>query len=154
MILALFAIAPVCCSCLLSLIYTLYLFVAYEESGVHHAQEYENRFWTILALLASTAIFFAQDSPIAIGRYSPSIGFFGVLLSSYAMHLYDRYVHRIALSRQTKLRRSISLVNSMGDQKITGEQHLSKINECLRDIDQPLIPSTINNFLKIGRAHV
>jgi len=147
MFLALFAMAPICCSCLLSLIYTLYLFMAYEEHGVHHAQEYENRFWTIFALLFSTALFFAQDSPVAIGKYSPSLGFFGVILASYAMHVYDRYMHRIALSQQTKLRRSISLVNSMGDQKVTVEQQLSKINDCLQDIDQPLIPSTINNFL-------
>lgn len=139
--------APICCSCLLSLIYTLYLFMAYEEHGVHHHQEYENRFWTVFALLFSTALFFAQDSPVAIGNYSPSLGFFGVLLASYAMHVWDRYAHRIALSRQTKLRRSISLVNSIGDQKVTVEQQLSKINECLQDIDQPLIPSTINNFL-------
>lgn len=121
--------------------------MAYEESGVHHAQEYENRFWTIFTLLFSTALFFAKDSPLAFGRYSPSLGFFGVLLSSYAMHLYDRYMHRVALSRQTKLRRSLSLSNSLGDHRITGEEHLSKINECLRDIDQLLIPSTINNFL-------
>lgn len=147
MILALFAVAPVVCSCLLSLVYTLYLFMAYEESGVHHAQEYENRFWTIFALLFSTALFFAQDSPLAFGRYNPSLGFFGVLLSSYVMHLYDRYMHRVALSRQTKLRRSVSLTRAMGDQEATGEERLTKINECLRDIDQLLIPSTINNFL-------
>jgi len=146
-ILALFAMAPIWCSCLLTLIYTLYLFVANEEHGVHHAQEYENRFWTIFALLFSTALFFAQDSPVAIGKYSPSLGFFGVVLASYAMHVYDRYMHRIALSRQTKLRRSISLLNSIEGQKVTVGQQLSKINECLKDIDQPLIPSTINNFL-------
>jgi len=146
-LLALFNQAPICCSCLLSLVYTLYLFVAYEEHGVHHAQEYENRFWTIFAMLFSTAIFFAQDSPVAIGKYSPTVGFVGVLLSSYAMHVYDRCMHRNALSQQTKLRRSISLVNSIGDQKVTAEHYLSKINDCLRDIDQPLIPSTINNFL-------
>eukprot|EP00536_Pseudo-nitzschia_multiseries_P010728 jgi/Psemu1/297650/fgenesh1_pm.337_\ len=133
--------------CLLSLVYTLYLFVAYEEHGVHHAQEYENRFWTIFAMLFSTALFFAQDSPVAIGEYSPTLGFLGVLISSYAMHVYDRYMHRIAISQQTKLRRSISLANSIGDHKVTAEHYLSKINECLRDIDQPLIPSTINNFL-------
>jgi hypothetical protein len=147
MILALFAVAPVVCSCLLSLVYTLYLFMAYEESGVHHAQEYENRFWTIFALLFSTALFFAQDSPLAFGRYNPSLGFFGVLVSSYVMHLYDRYMHRVALSRQTKLRRSVSLTRATGEQEATGEERLTKINECLRDIDQLLIPSTINNFL-------
>ena len=146
-ILALFAVAPVICSCLLSLVYTLYLFMAYEESGVHHAQEYENRFWTIFATLFSTALFFARDSPLAFGRYSPSLGFVGVLLATYAMHVYDRHIHRENLSRQTKLRRSLSLSNGMGDHKVTGEEQLSKIDVCLRDIDQLLIPSTINNFL-------
>jgi hypothetical protein len=121
--------------------------MAYEESGVHHAQEYENRFWTIFATLFSTALFFARDSPLAFGRYNPSLGFLGVLLASYAMHVYDRHIHRVNLSRQTKLRRSLSLSNGMGDHKVTGEEQLSKIDVCLRDIDQLLIPSTINNFL-------
>jgi hypothetical protein len=122
--------------------------MAYEESGVHHAQEYENRFWTIFASLFSTALFFAKDSPIAFGLYNPSLGFVGVLLASYAMHVYDRHIHRVNLSRQTKLRRSLSLNNAMmSDHKVTGEEQLSKIDVCLRDIDQLLIPSTINNFL-------
>jgi hypothetical protein len=99
LILALFAYAPILCSCVLSLLYTLYLFVAYEEHGVHHAQEFENRFWTIFALLFSTAMFFAKDSPIAIGLWSPSLGFFSVLFATYAMHTWDRIVHRRDLSR-------------------------------------------------------
>ncbi|CAJ1905588.1 unnamed protein product [Cylindrotheca closterium] len=141
--------APIICSCLLSLLYTLYLFIAYEESGVHHAQEYENRFWTIFALLFSTALIFAQDSPMAFGRYSPSLGFFGVLMSSYAMHLWDRYTHRLTLSQQTKLRRSSFALNhhSMGEIKITVDEYLAEINGSLREIDQLLIPSTINNWI-------
>ena len=147
MVLALFAVAPIVCSCLLSLVYTLYLFMAYEESGVHHAQEYENRFWTIFALLFSTALFFAQDSPICIGQHSPSLGFLAVVMSSYAMHLWDRYMHRVALSRQTLLRRSTSLIQSLSDMNVTVEEHLAKINSALLEIDQLLIPSTINHFL-------
>jgi hypothetical protein len=147
MILALFAVAPVVCSCLLSLCYTLYLFMAYEESGVHHAQEFENRFWTIFAMLFSTALFFAQDSPLAFGRYSPSMGFFGIVVSSYAMHLWDRYMHRQAISQQANLRRSFSLTGRINDLGGTVEEMLQRIDECLRDIDQLLIPSTINNFL-------
>lgn len=99
MLLALFAVAPIFCSCLVSLLYTLYLFFTNEESGVHHAQEFENRFWTIFALLFSTALFFAKDSPIAFGRWSASLGFFGVVVSGYAMHTWDRYLHREAISR-------------------------------------------------------
>lgn len=99
MFLAFFAFAPVFCSCILSLLYTLYLFVANEEHGVHHSQEFENRFWTIFAVLFSTALFFAQDSPIAFGRWSPSLGFCGVVVAAYGMHTWDRHVHRKAMSR-------------------------------------------------------
>ena len=122
--------------------------MANEEHGVHHAQEYENRFWTIFALLFSTALLFAKDSPLAFGRYSPTLGFIGVLLTSYAMHLWDRYMHRVALSRHTQLRRSTSLHKTHGDHVIvTVEELMVQINKCLRDIDQLLIPSTINNFI-------
>lgn len=151
MILALFAVSPVFCSCLVSLLYTLYLFLANEEHGVHHAQEFENRFWTIFALLFSTALFFAKDSPIAIGRWSPSAGFFGVIAMGYAMHMWDRHVHRVAISRQVTLtlRRnstasSLNRLNALG---IPVEDQLTKIHSCLADIDQLLIPSTINNFI-------
>jgi hypothetical protein len=151
MLLALFAVTPITCSCLVSLFYSMYLFMAYEESGVHHAQEFENRFWTIFALLLSTALFFARDSPLAFGLWSPSLGFVTVIMSGYAMHLWDRYLHRLAMSQQTfALRRNQSTSSSLlrlKDLGIPVEAQLEKINACLRDIDQLLIPSTINNFI-------
>jgi hypothetical protein len=130
----------------------MYLFMAYEESGVHHAQEFENRFWTIFALLLSTALVFAKDSPMAFGLWSPSLGFAAVIMSGYAMHLWDRYLHRLAISQQiiTSLRRNQSTSSSLSRLKDLGipvEDQLAKINACLRDIDQLLIPSTINNFI-------
>ena len=99
LLLALFAAAPILCSIFVSLFYTLYLFVAHEDAGVHHAQEFENRFWTIFTLLSSTAVFFAKDSPICIGLWSPSLGFLGVIASGYAIHALDRHLHRIEISR-------------------------------------------------------
>jgi hypothetical protein len=149
-LLALFAVAPIICSCLVSLLYSLYLFMAYEEMGVHHAQEFENRFWTVFALLMSTALFFAKDSPLAFGLWSPSLGFLAVLVSAYAMHLWDRYAHRIAISQQTNLRRAATANTSLvrlRDLGIPVEEQLQRINDCLQDIDQLLIPSTINNFI-------
>lgn len=150
-VLALFAVAPVICSCLLSLMYSLYLFMAYEESGVHHAQEFENRFWTIFGLLLSTALFFANDSPMAFGRHwSPSLGFVMVLVSGYGMHVWDRHHHRRQISQQTSLRRgsmgctSLSTLHNMG---FRVEDQLERINKCLKDIDQLFLPSTINNFI-------
>ncbi|CAB9504963.1 expressed unknown protein [Seminavis robusta] len=150
---AFFAVAPVICTCLISLLYSLYLFMAYEQSGVHQAQEYENRFWTIFGLLLSTALFFAKDSPFAFGRHwSPSLGFTMVILSGYIMHVWDRHHHRNQISQQTRLRRAsigcISL-NTLNQYGLRVEDQLARINGCLRDIDQLLIPSTINNFINL-----
>jgi hypothetical protein len=151
-LLALFAVAPIFCSCLVSLLYSLYLFMAYEESGVHHAQEFENRFWTIFALLLSTALLFAKDSPMAFGLWSPSLGFVCVVLSGYAMHLWDRHLHRIAISkpRSRHLRQSRTSSPSLlrlKDLGISVTAQLEKINSCLSQLDQLLIPSTINNLI-------
>mmetsp|Transcript_31808 Transcript_31808/g.77208 ORF Transcript_31808/g.77208 Transcript_31808/m.77208 type:complete len:1234 (-) Transcript_31808:85-3786(-) len=147
-ILALFAVAPIICTCILSLLYLVYLFMAYEDAQVvHQAQEYENRFWTILAMLFSTAVFFANDSPLAIGQYSISLGFVLVVMATYGAHLADRYMHRVDVSRETKLRRSVSSGHNLSLQHVTGKEYLAQVNACLLDIDQLFIPSTINNFL-------
>lgn len=99
-IFAYFTAAPVTCSCLITLGYSLYLFMRYEESGVHQAQEFENRFWTVFGMLLSTALFFANDSPLAFGRHwSPRLGFAMVILSGYAMHVWDRDHHRRSISQ-------------------------------------------------------
>jgi hypothetical protein len=154
LLLALFAAAPILCSILVSLCYTLFLFVAHEDAGVHHAQEFENRFWTIFALLSSTAILFAKDSPLCLGLWSPSLGFLAVIASGYAIHALDRHLHRLEISREHglhPLRRtgtansSLVRLNTLGGVPV--EDQLTKITSCLREIDQIFIPSTINNFL-------
>src|SRR3569623_859052 len=66
------------------------------------------------------------------------------------MHLWDRLTHRIAISLQTNLRRTTSANTSLMRLRDLGfpvEDQLQRINECLNDIDQLLIPSTINNFI-------
>mmetsp|Transcript_13845 Transcript_13845/g.27874 ORF Transcript_13845/g.27874 Transcript_13845/m.27874 type:complete len:1176 (-) Transcript_13845:114-3641(-) len=155
-----FTVAPIISSCLISLAYTLYLFIAYEESGLHHGQEFENRFWTVFAVVLSTALFFASDSPLCFGFDYPVLASITALGAGYVMHAWDRYLHRIHISRQTLLRSSSSsggsryLVHPSGvslnrliDLGIPVEDQLRRINECLQQIDQTLIPSTINNFI-------
>jgi hypothetical protein len=151
------SVAPIISSCLLSLAYSLYLFIAYEESGLHHGQEFENRFWTVFAVVLSTALFFASDSPLAFGFDYPWLASFSVLCCGYAMHAWDRHMHRVNISRQTLLRSSSSVggrrtshsssLNRLLDLGIPVEDQLVRINECLQQIDQTLIPSTINNFI-------
>ena len=66
------------------------------------------------------------------------------------MHLWDRYAHRVAISQQTNLRRASTANTSLvrlRDLGIPVEEQLNRINGCLQEIDQLLIPSTINNFI-------
>ena len=67
LLLAMFSRAPIFSTLIVALLYTLYLFLANEKAGVHNAQEFENRFWTVFALMVGTTVLFAKDSPIAIG---------------------------------------------------------------------------------------
>jgi len=74
--------------------------MAYEESSFHHAQEFENRFWTFAGFFLSAALIFGSDSPVAFGRYwSPTLGFVCVAFSGYATHVWDRHRHRVAISQ-------------------------------------------------------
>ncbi|GMH88886.1 hypothetical protein TL16_g11292 [Triparma laevis f. inornata] len=149
--LSFFARAPIFSSLLSALIYTLYLFIANEKAGVHNAQEFENRFWTVFALMFATAVFFAKDSPFAFGLWSPSLGFLGVCSFGYAIHAYDRYLHRKEIGRVPNIRRSSSIGGVL---KFSGsipvEEQLNNINKYLAGIDQIIIPSTINNLINIG----
>lgn len=146
--LALFAVAPIFWSCMASLLYTLSVFLFNERHHVHNAQEFENRFWTIFAVLFSTALFFAKDSPLALGVWSPSLGFLAVLISGYAMHVWDRSMHRLEMSKLVRLKRgtATSSLNRLQDAGIPIENILAQLNACLNDLDQTYIPSTINNW--------
>lgn len=146
--LALFAVAPIFWSCMASLLYTLSIFLFDESHNVHNAQEFENRFWTIFALLFTTACFFAKDSPVPLGVWSPSAGFLSVILCGYAMHVWDRNMHRIEVGKLVRLKKgtattSLSRLHEAG---IPVEDLRCRINKCLSDLDQTYIPSTINNW--------
>ena len=147
--LAFFAMAPIFCSSVGSLLYTLFFFLFNEAHEVHNAQEFENRFWTIFAVLLSTAIIFAKDSPLAFGWTYPSVGFIGVLISGYGMHIWDRNMHRMEIGQLVNLRRgttarSLAQLNAL---EIPIEDQLRQINRILSDLDQFYIPSTLNNLI-------
>ena len=147
--LALLASSPIFSFLTLLLLYSLYLFLANEKAGVHNAQEFENRFWTVLALAFSSVVAFAKDSPLAVGVYSPSLGVLFVLFSGYTIHAYDRYLHRANISRTPMLRRSSSSAHKLasGGDGVPVENLLAEINHALSCIDQIVIPSTINNMI-------
>jgi hypothetical protein len=150
--LALFSIAPIFCCCLAALLYILYYFLANEASEIHHAQEFENRFWTLFAMLATSASVFVKDSPFCFGDDRPGLGVFVMLLVSYAVHMWDRILHRKEMSRHVagSLRRGASAAQSLVKLNSLGmsvEDQLERISLAMSNIDQLLVPSTINNFI-------
>jgi hypothetical protein len=150
MILALFAISPIFCTSIGSLIYTLFLFILNESHDVHNAQEFENRFWTIFAILSSTAAIFLKDSPLAFGISYPSAGFISVLICGYGMHLYDRNLHRHRIGRLLDFRRGVATAKSLDkliDMGIPIEDQLHQINVLLSGLDRYYLPSTFNNIV-------
>ena len=107
--LALFSVAPIFCSCLAALMYILYYFIANETSGMHHAQEFENRFWTIFAFLLTSACVYVKDSPFCFGDTRPGFAGFLTVTVAYGVHMWDRMMHRKEMSRHVAgLRRGAS----------------------------------------------
>ena len=54
------------------------------------AQEFENRFWTVFAVLLASACTFVNDSPLYMGDTHPGWGLLIVLVLGYAVHMWDR----------------------------------------------------------------
>lgn len=109
------------------------VFVATEgEFFLHDALESEDRFWSLLALLASTALLFADDSPAALGRAHPALGAAAVA----ALVAWANYTSRRAVS--DSLRRPPSLRRSRSAHLMDRESahdKASRLDEALRSLD-------------------
>ena len=85
-------------SCLFSLVLVV-VFLTSEGSPLLFAQEAENRFWTVVATLLSSVVFFAEDSPLRIGHKSPLMGAIAVAVFTCWISWYDRWLRRRRLVR-------------------------------------------------------
>ena len=102
-------------------------------------------------LLASAGIY-VKDSPFGFGDRRPYVGIFIVFVVGLGVHIWDRMVHRKELGRQVAgLRRGVSAAQSLvrlnAMCEISIDDQLTRISECMANIDQMLVPSTINNFI-------
>ncbi|RHY39370.1 hypothetical protein DYB30_002750 [Aphanomyces astaci] len=137
--LAFFSYAPVLCACCVGILYVIGLYLGFESKAWHHAQEFENRFWTVMAFLFSTALFYSKDSPFAIGRYSTSLGCVLVIAFTLAVQFLDRHIHREQLANQGRITRP-QLTKDIN----TAHTKTSIIAQCVASVDPIYLPSTIN----------
>ena len=98
--------APILGTCICSLGYVVYLYLTTDgQWRWHDAQEFENRFWTIMAVFFATSVLYASDSPLSsLGWASPGVGLCIVLGFALLVQFYDRAHHRATISRQPKLK--------------------------------------------------
>ena len=110
---------------------------------------------------------YVKDSPFSVyfeARHS-GWGFFVMFVVGYGVHTWDRMVHRKHLTSQVGgLRRGASAAQSLlhlnahiagsvvsshtgAKTHLTLEEQLERIGTCMNNIDQLLVPSTINNFI-------
>jgi len=131
-------------SCLLSLMLVV-VFVSSDGSPLLHAQEDENRFWTAVAMVLSSAVFFAADSPFgAIGRRFPTLGCVLVAACGLWISWYDRWLRRRRLSRSLHFSKATSIRGRL-DESVDA---LQKVDDALARLDHLYIPSTITRFFQ------
>lgn len=98
------------------------------------------------------ASIYVRDSPFCIGDDHPFIGLFIVFIIGYAAHTWDRIMHRKEMSQPSGLglRRGASAAQSLAQLNASNlpvEDQLNRISDCMYNIDQLLVPSTINNLI-------
>lgn len=98
--------APVVSFLNLLVLAVIIMFIKSEGSSWHHAQEFENRFWTVISFITAAVLMFSPDSPVGIGRWSIALGWTIVVIVSFAVHSYDRHLHRVNISRKPEFVRS------------------------------------------------
>jgi len=131
-------------SCFLSLILVV-VFVSSDGSPLLHAQEDENRFWTAVAMVLSSAVFFAADSPFGgVGRRFPSLGLILVATCGLFISWYDRWLRRRRLSRSLHFSKATSLRGRL-DESVDA---LQKVDDALSRLDHLYIPSTVTRLLR------
>merc|ERR1719491_1149902 len=72
-----------------------------------------------------------------------------MILCGYTVHTWNRHAHRQALGRSFDRLRGVSTatLKDLTELNVPMKELLTKINSLLREIDQILIPSTLNNFI-------
>jgi len=102
-------------------------------------------------MLLISSVISVKDSPIYFGDNRPGLKLFVMLAGAYGVHMWDRIMHRKEMSRHVAgLRRGASAAQSLVKLTAMGmsvEDQLERISVAMTNIDQLLVPSTINNFI-------
>jgi hypothetical protein len=92
-------LSPLFSASVLSILTFCLCFILSENLWTHDAAEFENRFWTLVAMSFSYTCVFVKDSPLRFDANRPGFAWLIVLSVTFAAHNYDRHVRRLILKR-------------------------------------------------------
>ena len=148
-------LAPIFTYCVILLFLLCTGFIASEGMLTHAASEFENRFWSVIAFLFAITCMFTPDSPLRFSngfQLGASIPI--VFIFTYLVHIYDRHLRRIVLSKVPNIMKRIRSVDFGGniETRLNAQQNLNILHHHLDTIDQRWLSSTFQNIFLLPRV--
>ena len=134
---------------ILGIVFTVILYILTEQSATHHAAEFENRFWTVMAFNLAVACSFAPDSPIRLDN--STIAWVFIIAFTFSVHNYDRHLRRIFLQQIPNIKR-ISSANFPIEHRTHAKEKAQEIRRLLRSIDLIFFSSALQNLFFLPRV--
>ncbi len=117
----------------------------------HQSDEAENRVGGMLALVASSAVFLAPDSPLGfIGRDHTILGVVLAVAISVVVYEYDRYKTRLVMQRRAPHLPRVSSMSLLNVQ--SGTERMRKLMAALDCLDFSFVGAKLLAQKRIGQA--
>lgn len=117
----------------------------------HQSDEAENRVGGMLALIASTAVFLAPDSPLGfIGRDHTILGVVLSVAIAVVVYEYDRYRTRLVMQRRAPHLPRVSSMSLLNVQ--SGKERLRQLLAALDCLDFSFVGAKLLAQRRIGQA--
>ena len=142
-------IAPYFTLIILTIFSIVVVFVMTERWTTHDANEFENRFWSLMAFVLSTSLVFATDSPLYFCGNFPLLAFSVIFLCTYSVHIFDRYLRRISLRSMPNIHRNQSMKLIEQSQRVEATRLLTQLESLMNKIDPPWFSSAFINTFRV-----
>ena len=133
----------------LGILFTIILYIFTEQSATHHAAEFENRFWTLMAFNLAVACSFAPDSPVRVDN--SNLAWCLIILFTFSVHNYDRHLRRLFLQKIPNIKR-ISSKNFPIEHRTLAREKIQEIRRLLKSIDLVFFSSALQNLFFLPRV--
>ena len=120
------------------------VFLVFESSWIHSAQEHENRFTFLMGMYVAFITLFTEDSPLGgVGNGHPGLGYTVVFVAGYIFCVWNRATHRYRLGAAVRIGgtlRKVSTHSGLADQRLVRGVVAQVVSAC-QDLDRSWLPS-------------